>query len=100
MPNWASVRFVSTYASARPEAWESGEARPSEVGGLRDAGVTTATSRVFEEARAHTARTVLSSALQGLHRETLCGAEEGEPRPAHPNPRVLRCAAQALGPLR
>lgn len=55
---------------------------------------------MFGEARGHPVREVLSPAPQGLHRETLCGAEEGEPRPAHPHPRMLRCAAQALGTLR
>lgn len=99
-PTWAFVRFASTYASARPAARASGEARRAEAGGLPGAGVTTSTSRVFGETRAHIARAALSPAPQGLHRETLCGAEEGEPRPAHLNPRVLRCAAQALGPLR
>lgn len=38
MPNRASVRFVSTYASARPEAWESGEARPGEAAGFGTPG--------------------------------------------------------------
>ena len=60
--NWVFVKFVSICASARPAARASGEARPSEAGGVRGARVMTSTSRVFGEARAHTARAVLSPA--------------------------------------
>lgn len=37
--------------------------------------------------------------LQEFHPATVCGAEEGAPRPAHTNPRMFGGAAQALGPL-
>lgn len=56
VPSWAYERFGSTYASARPAVRASGEAQDGEAGGLRGAGVTTSTSQVFGEARAHTAR--------------------------------------------
>lgn len=56
VPRWPSERFGSTYASVRPAVRASGEAQRGEVGGLWGAGVTTSTSRVFGEARAHTGR--------------------------------------------
>lgn len=60
----------------------------------------TSTSRVSGEARAHTARAVLSPAPPGHPLKRYVELKKANPDLPIPNPRVLRCAAQALGPLR